>query len=143
MQEAPHNFPKHPLTWVGPCSLSPPRLPYPGMLTASRGPSGLSMPQCHLSCPCTCPTPTLAPGLCGLRAPRNPGQPSAGLLAKASHTRPSQETGLGLSLVIFHELTRSRLHLEFSQLGRGLGGGRAAVTGHLGSSSGLPGLRGV
>lgn len=48
--------------------------------------------------------------------PGKPEQPSAGLCAKASHTSLSREPGFNLFLVIFHELTLSRIHLEFSQL---------------------------
>lgn len=50
-------------------------------------------------------------------SPGKPGQPSAGLPARASHPSLSWEPGFTLFLVIFQERALPRLHLEFSQLG--------------------------
>lgn len=49
--------------------------------------------------------------------PGKPGQPSAGLPARASHSSLSWEPGFTIFLVIFQERTLPRLHLEFSHLG--------------------------
>ena len=49
--------------------------------------------------------------------PGKPGQPSAGLPARASHSSLSREPGSTVFLVIFQERTLPRPHLEFSQLG--------------------------
>lgn len=61
-----------------------------------------------------------------MSGPGKPGQPRTGLPAKASHTSLSQEPGFNLFLVIFHELTLSQVHLEFSQLQPESGRGQVA-----------------
>lgn len=49
--------------------------------------------------------------------PGKPGQPSAGLPARASHPSLSRQPGFILFLVIFQEHKLPRFHLEFSLLG--------------------------
>lgn len=128
MQSAPHHSLKGPLNgWSPGAQPLHPQL-YPSTLTP---PSPCSIPVSPyptltlwtLAGASSCPAPRLWAVDCDHASPGpgKPGQPRAGLPAKASHTSLSQEPGFSLFLVIFHELTLSQLHLEFSQLGPGEG----------------------
>lgn len=94
---------------------------YPGLLIPP-WPHSVLVSPCPLPSPsglwqaCLGPLPGLWTVIMHIQAPGNQGSQSAGRPAKASHTSLSQEPGFNLFLVISHELTLSRLHLEFSQL---------------------------
>lgn len=72
-------------------------------------------PALTLWTPDSCPSPWPMGCDHAGSGPKKPGQPSAGLPAKASHTCLLHKPGVGPFLLLFHELASSQLPLEFSQ----------------------------